>query len=147
MWTPFKCVWGGGGGGWESKVNFTLGNLLSSSTNEMIFMGRAPIRSKVSWLSMNSMCFQLMPSLLYSSYKKKNTKKIQQCDNSTDLQKKLNNLILKLFIGTFKSFVGVGLPCGKKNICYQVCMCAKVLAHIQRFLAFYVKLCTSKYKK
>lgn len=62
---------------------------------------------------------------------KKKKNKIQQCDNSTDLQKKLNNLILKLFIGTFKSFVGVGLPCGKKNICYQVCMCAKVLAHIQ----------------
>ena len=62
--------------GWESKVNFTFGNLLSSSTNEMIFMGRAPIRSKVSWLSMNSMCFQPIPSLLYSSYK--NEKKPQK---------------------------------------------------------------------
>ena len=50
----------------------TLGNTLSSSTNEIRFMGLAPIRSSVSWLSTNSMCFQLIPSLSYSSYTEQN---------------------------------------------------------------------------
>lgn len=45
----------------------TLGNLLSSSISEMMFIGLLAIISRASWLSVNSMCSQLMCSKLYSS--------------------------------------------------------------------------------
>ena len=45
----------------------TFGNLLSSSTNEMMFRGLADRISRISWLSLNSMCSHWMRSLSYSA--------------------------------------------------------------------------------
>lgn len=57
----------------------TLGNLLSSSMREMMFMGLMAIMSKASWLSVNSMCCQLMFSRLYSSCSSLKTWRTKNC--------------------------------------------------------------------
>jgi len=57
----------------------TLGNLLSSSMREMMFMGLMAIMSKASWLSVNSMCCQLMFSRLYSSCSSLKTCRTKNC--------------------------------------------------------------------
>ena len=45
----------------------TLGKRLSSSMREMMLSGLAASRSRISWLSLNSMCSHLMSSLSYSA--------------------------------------------------------------------------------
>lgn len=57
----------------------TLGNLLSSSIREMMFMGLLAIMSNASWLSVNSMCCQLMSSRLYSSCSSLKTWRTKNC--------------------------------------------------------------------
>lgn len=60
-------------------VSDTLGNLLSSSMREMMFMGLLAIMSNASWLSVNSMCCQLMSSRLYSSCSSLKTWRTKNC--------------------------------------------------------------------
>lgn len=57
----------------------TFGNLLSSSMREMMFMGLLAIMSSASWLSVNSMCCQLMSSRLYSSCSSLKTCRTKNC--------------------------------------------------------------------
>lgn len=57
----------------------TLGNLLSSSMREMMFMGLLAIMSRASWLSVNSMCSQSMLSRSYSSCSSLNTCRTKNC--------------------------------------------------------------------
>lgn len=64
---------------YKSAISLTLGNLLSSSMREMIFMGFMAIMSKASWLSVNSMCCQLMFSRLYSSCSSLKTWRTKNC--------------------------------------------------------------------
>lgn len=64
---------------YKSAMSLTLGNLLSSSMREMIFMGFMAIMSKASWLSVNSMCCQFMFSRLYSSCSSLKTWRTKNC--------------------------------------------------------------------
>ncbi|TNN77768.1 hypothetical protein EYF80_012066 [Liparis tanakae] len=57
----------------------TLGKRLSSSMSEMMFMGLMAIMSRASWLSVNSMCCQLMCSRLYSSCSSLKTCRTKNC--------------------------------------------------------------------
>ena len=60
-------------------LHCTFGNLLSSSMREMMFMGLLAIMSRASWLSVNSMCCQLMSSRLYSSCSSLKTCRTKNC--------------------------------------------------------------------
>ena len=57
------CRWSEG----EGMVERTFGKRLSSSMREMMLSGSAASRSRISWLSVNSMCSHLMSSLSYSA--------------------------------------------------------------------------------
>ena len=51
----------------QMKNGCTFGKRLSSSIREMMLSGFAASRSRISWLSVNSMCSHLMSSLSYSA--------------------------------------------------------------------------------
>ncbi len=63
----------------SALLSLTRGNLLSSSMREMMFMGFMAIMSNASWLSVNSMCCQLMFSRLYSSCSSLKTCRTKNC--------------------------------------------------------------------
>ena len=54
---------------YQDKLKVTFGNLLSSSTKAMMFMGFCASVSRTFWLSTKEMCCHFISSLLYSSWK------------------------------------------------------------------------------